>query len=79
MIQQSIALQERQIQLFGASKEPELKDSCSVGDLYAKLKSDKQDELYAKLKSDKQDELFKNAKPLDNKFHVMMTIRAFAK
>ena len=67
MIQQSIALQERQIQLFGASKEPELKDSCSVGDLYAKLKSDKQDEL------------FKNAKPLDNKFHVMMTIRAFAK
>jgi hypothetical protein len=67
MIQQSLALQERQIRLFADSRDPEVKD-CSLGDMYTKLKSDKQ-----------QEELFKSSRLTDNKFHVMMTIRAFAK
>jgi len=53
--------------LFADTKDPEVKE-CSIGDLYTKLKSDKQ-----------QDEFFKNSRLPDNKFHVMMQIRAFAK
>ena len=66
MIKQSIALQDKQIQLFGSPKDSSLLE-FSMGDFYTKL-TDEQ----------KQKDLFQSAQ-LPEKYNVMMAIRAYAK